>query len=145
MSKEWDPNDIFDVLASEHARKILAAASVRPVSAQELKNICETSLPTVYRRVNALITYDLLSDQLEIEPDGTHYSTYTSDLKEIKIRVDNGEFNINIEIQKDSVDQFGELISDLEADRAASELKSDEHDSDNPSDSTLGSGTGNGT
>jgi Fe2+ or Zn2+ uptake regulation protein len=145
VSKEWNPTDIFDVLASKHARKILAAASVRPVSAQELKNVCGTSLPTIYRRVNALVTYDLLSDQLEIEPDGTHYSTYTSDLKEIKIRVEDGELNVNIEIRKDSVDQFGELISDLETTQATADLNPDERDSDNPPDSTPGSGTGNGT
>jgi Fe2+ or Zn2+ uptake regulation protein len=145
VSKEWNPNDIFEVLASEHARKILAAASIRPVSAQELKNICETSLPTVYRRVNALITYDLLSDQLEIESDGTHYSTYTSDLNEIRIRVEDGEFNVNIEIQKDSVDQFGEMISDLETGQASSELESEKHNSGDVSDSSPGSGTGNGT
>jgi Fe2+ or Zn2+ uptake regulation protein len=145
VSKEWNPNDIFEVLASEHARKILAAASIRPVSAQELKNICETSLPTIYRRVNALITYDLLSDQLEIESDGTHYSTYTSDLNEIKIRVEDGEFNVNIEIQKDSIDQFGEMISDLEEGQSSSELESKTRNTDDISDSNPGSGTGNGT
>jgi Fe2+ or Zn2+ uptake regulation protein len=145
VSKEWDPSDIFDVLASDHARKILAAASVRPVSAQELKTICETSLPTVYRRVNALIAYDLLSDHLEIESDGTHYSTYTSDLQEVSIRVEDGGFNVNIELQKDSVDQFGELISDLEASQSSSELAPDERNTDNTSNSMPGSGTGNGT
>lgn len=145
MSKEWDPNDIFEVLASEHARKILAAASVRPVSAQELENICETSLPTVYRRVNALIAYDLLSEHMEVEPDGNHYNTYTSDLKEVRIRVEDGGLNVNIEIQKDSVDQFGELISDLESAASPSELEAEERSTDSTSDSTLGSGTGNGT
>jgi Fe2+ or Zn2+ uptake regulation protein len=144
VSKEWNPNDVFDVLASEHARKILAAASIRPVSAQELKNICDTSLPTVYRRVNALITYDLLSDHLEIESDGTHYSTYTSDLNEIRVRVEDGKFNVNIEIQKDSVDQFGELISDLETGQASSDLESEERNTDNTSNSNPGPGTGNG-
>lgn len=145
MSKEWNPNDIFEVLASEHARKILAAASVRPVSAQELKNICETSLPTVYRRVNALITYDLLSDHLEVEPDGNHYNTYTSDLKEVRIRVEDGGLNVNIEIQKDSVDQFGELFSDLESASSPSELEVEERSTDSTSDSMFGSGTENGT
>jgi Fe2+ or Zn2+ uptake regulation protein len=141
MSKEWTPSNIFEVLASDHAREILAAASVRPVSAQELKTICETSLPTIYRRVNALLQYDLLSDQLEVESDGTHYSRYTSDLKEINIRIENGELNVDIEIQKDSVDQFNEMISDLENGQFSSEPTLDDEDDDD----TVGSGSGTGS
>lgn len=140
MSKEWTPSNIFEILASEHARKILAAASVKPVSAQELKTICETSLPTVYRRVNALLRHDLLSDQLEVEPNGTHYSLYTSNLKEVHIRIEDGGLNVNTEIRKDSVDQFSELISDLEQGQhsAKSELEDDN------TDDTVGPGSGSG-
>jgi Fe2+ or Zn2+ uptake regulation protein len=144
MSKEWDSSGIFDVLASEHARKILVAASVRPVSARELKDICETSLPTIYRRVNALIDYDLLSEQLEVESDGTQYNTYTSDLKEISIRVEDGGLDVNIDLQKDSVDQFSELISDLEKGQRQSASEQDDHNTNDPSHSNPGSGTGNG-
>lgn len=144
MSKEWTPSNIFEILASEHARKILAAASVKPVSAQELKTICGTSLPTVYRRVNALLRYDLLSDQLEVEPDGTHYNLYTSNLKEVHISVEDGGFNVNTEIRKDSVDQFGELISDLECDQCLSESKLDDEDDTDDSDGTVGPGSGSG-
>ena len=140
MSKEWDPNNIFEILASKHARNILVAASVRPVSAQELKTICETSLPTVYRRVNALLQYDLLSDKIEVEPDGTQYNTYTSNLKEIKIRLEDGGFNVNIEIQRDNVDQFSELINDLEKGQVSS--KSEPYDDDNGD--TVGSGSESG-
>jgi predicted transcriptional regulator len=140
MSNEWTPSNIFEVLASDHARKILAAASVRPVSAQELETICETSLPTIYRRVNALLQYDLLSEQLEVEPDGTHYNLYASDLKEINIRVGDGELNINIEIQKDSVDQFSEMISDLENGQSSSDSTIDDENGD-----TVGSGSGTGS
>lgn len=141
MSKEWTPSNIFEILASEHARKILAAASVKPISAQELKDICDTSLPTIYRRVNALLRHDLLSDQLEVEPDGTHYSLYTSNLKEVHIRVEDGGFNVNTEIRKNSVDQFGELISDLESGQRSSESKRDE-DTDDAVEPGSGSGVG---
>lgn len=115
MSKEWEPDDIFDVLASETARRILAATSVRAMSAKELGEVCDTSLPTVYRRVNALLEYDLLSEELEVETDGTQYKTYANDLERIDIRVEDGSFNVNIEIEKDAVDQFGALFSDLRA------------------------------
>ena len=114
MSKAWDPDDIFDVLASEDVRRILVATSVRPMSAKELADICDRSLATIYRRVQAMEDYDLLSEELARDPDGTQYNEYRSDLNEITISVDEGRLNVNIDIEKDTVDQFAELIEDLE-------------------------------
>lgn len=115
MSKEWEPDDVFDVLASETARRVLAATSVRAMSAQELGEVCDTSLPTVYRRVNALVEYDMLSAELEVDTDGTQYKRYTNDLERIEVLVDDGSFNVNIEIETDAVDQFGAPFSDRQA------------------------------
>jgi predicted transcriptional regulator len=114
VSKAWDPDDIFDVLASEDVRRILVATSIRPMSAKELADICDRSLATIYRRVQAMEDYDLLSEELARDPDGTQYNEYKSDLNEITISVDEGRLNVNIDIEKDTVDQFAELIEDLE-------------------------------
>jgi Fe2+ or Zn2+ uptake regulation protein len=103
------------VLASETARRVLAATSVRAMSAQELGEVCDTSLPTVYRRVNALVEYDMLSAELEVDTDGTQYKRYTNDLERIEVLVDDGSFNVNIEIETDAVDQFGAPFSDRQA------------------------------
>jgi hypothetical protein len=40
MSKEWEPENVFDVLGCEIARQILAVASLQPVSAAELAQHC---------------------------------------------------------------------------------------------------------
>jgi predicted transcriptional regulator len=114
VSKAWDPDDIFDVLASEDVRRILVATSVRPMSAKELADICDRSLATIYRRVQAMEDYNLLSKELARDSDGTQYNEYKSDLNEITISVDEGRLNVNIDIEKDTVDQFAELIEDLE-------------------------------
>ena len=114
MSKAWNPDDIFDVLASEDVRRILVAASVRPMSAKELADICDRSLATIYRRIQAMEDYDLLSEELTRDPDGTQYNEYRSDLNEITIGVDEGQLSVSIDIEKDTVDQFAELIEDLE-------------------------------
>jgi predicted transcriptional regulator len=114
VSKAWDPDDIFDVLASEDVRRILVATSVRPMSAKELADICDRSLATIYRRVQAMEDYDLLSEEHTRDPDGTQYSEYRSDLNEITISVDEGQLDVNIDIERDTVDQFAELIEDLE-------------------------------
>jgi predicted transcriptional regulator len=114
VSKAWDPDDIFDVLASDDVRRILVATSVRPMSAKELADICDRSLATIYRRVQAMEDYDLLSEELARDPDGTQYNEYKSDLNEITISVDEGRLDVNVDIERDSVDQFAELIEDLE-------------------------------
>ncbi|MEF8976434.1 MAG: helix-turn-helix domain-containing protein [Halapricum sp.] len=114
MSKAWDPDDIFDILASEDVRRILVATSVQPMSAKELATICDRSLATIYRRVEAMEEYNLISEEITRDPDGTQYNEYRSDLNEITIAVDEGQLNVNIDIEKDTVDQFAELIEDLE-------------------------------
>ena len=108
-----DPDDIFEVLSSEISREILAAASVRPMSAQELEQVCDASLPTIYRRLEMLQNYDLLSEQQVVDPEDGQYKQYSTDLKEINIVVENGSYNVDIRVQKDTVDKFGKLFRDL--------------------------------
>lgn len=113
MTNQWDPDGIFEVLASQDSRRILAAASVRPLSAQELEQVCDASLPTIYRRINVLLDYELLSEEQVVDSDGKQYKQYTTDLKGIHIEVEDGGFNVNVEVRKDAVDKFGELFRDL--------------------------------
>jgi hypothetical protein len=113
VTNQWDPDSIFEVLASRDSRRILAAASVRPLSARELDQVCDASLPTIYRRINVLLDYELLSEEQVVDSDGKQYKRYTTDLKEIRIEVRDGGFNVNVEVRKDAVDKFGELFRDL--------------------------------
>ncbi|MFB6300429.1 MAG: ArsR/SmtB family transcription factor [Halobacteriales archaeon] len=114
MSKEWEPETLFDVLASDHARDILALTSVRAMSAQELADHCDTSLPTIYRRINALLEYDLLQEETQIDEDGNHYKTFETNLERIVFEINDGAVDIDIELRKDLVDQFDEFWHDLE-------------------------------
>jgi predicted transcriptional regulator len=114
VSKAWDPDDIFDVLASEDVRRILVVTSVQPMSAKELADICDRSLATIYRRIQAMENYNLLSEELTMDPDGNQYNEYRSDLDEITISIEEGQLNVSIDIEKDTVDQFAELIENLE-------------------------------
>ena len=113
MSKQWDPDGIFEVLASKESRRILAAASVRPVTAKELERVCDASLPTIYRRVNVLVKYDLLSEERLVDPDSEQSKQYSTDLKEISVTIADGDVDVNLEIKKDTVEKFGELFQDL--------------------------------
>ena len=113
MSNQWDPAGIFEVLACEESRRILAAASVQPVTAKDLEHVCNASLPTIYRRLSVLVEYDLLSEEQIVGPDQEQSKQYSTDLQEITVEVSDGEVNVNLEIKKDTVDKFGELFRDL--------------------------------
>ena len=114
MSKSWDPDDIFDVLASEDVRRILVATSVQPMSAKELADICDRSLATIYRRVDAMTEHNLLSEELTVDADGTQYNEYRSDLNEITISVEAGELTVVTGIERETRGRVAGLIEDLE-------------------------------
>lgn len=84
------------------------------MSAKELAEICDRSLATVYRRINVMKEYNLVTEELTRDPDGTQYNEYRSDLNEITISVEDGQLDVDIDIERDTVDQFAELIEDLE-------------------------------
>jgi Fe2+ or Zn2+ uptake regulation protein len=113
-SKEWEPETIFDVFASQTARQILALASLRPMSAQEFADHCEHSLPTVYRRVNALQEYDLLREDRAVKDDGTQYKTFETTLEQVCFEVEDGSVAVDLQLQHDMVDQFSSFWTDLE-------------------------------
>ncbi|MFD1687201.1 helix-turn-helix domain-containing protein [Halobellus litoreus] len=114
MSKEWEPENVFDVLGSEIARQILALASLRPLSANKLAEHCDVSEPTIYRRIHALQEYDMLDEQMEIDDDGHHYKRFRTNLKEARFRVEDGQFGIDIQLKKDYTDKFTDFWNDLE-------------------------------
>lgn len=120
--KEWAPETVFDVFGDSVARRILVLASEQQVSAEELADILDTSLPTVYRRLNTLGEYDLLSEHQQIDQDGTHYKTYTTALDRITFEIEDGGYSIDIELRQSLVDQFETFWSDLDGSRGMLDL-----------------------
>ncbi|WP_424005562.1 ArsR/SmtB family transcription factor (plasmid) [Haloarcula salina] len=114
MSKEWEPENVFDVLGGEVARQILALASLKPLSATELAEYCDVSEPTIYRRIHALQEYDMLDEQMDLDDDGHHSKQFKTTLKEARFRVDDGQFDIDIQLKKDYSDKFTDFWNDLE-------------------------------
>ncbi|MFB6129872.1 MAG: ArsR/SmtB family transcription factor [Salinigranum sp.] len=115
MSKEWAPDDVFDVLASETAREILLQTQGRQLSARELAEECETSRPTVYRRINRLREYDLLGERTVIDDAGNHYSVYETNVNRICFDIVDGEFVVTVRASRDLVDRFGATWRSLQS------------------------------
>lgn len=134
MSKEWESQNVFDVLGCEIAREILALGSLKPLSAAELAERCDVSEPTVYRRIDALQEYDMLASETEIDDDGHHYKRFETNLEEARVRVEDGSFDVDIEIQKDYTDRFVDLWEDMEkgAEEVSRETRRSPHDDPSP-------------
>ncbi|WP_223302189.1 helix-turn-helix domain-containing protein [Haladaptatus sp. R4] len=118
MCEDSSPRKILSLLGDEHVQTILAVTSEQSMSANELSDTCGISLPTVYRRIQELVEYDLLSEQNKIAPDGNHYKKYEAAVERIDVQLQQGTFAVNIEEQPptDAPDRFNRLWSDIRRD-----------------------------
>lgn len=112
-SDEWEADDILDAVSHETARQILAFARLEPMSAEDLADRCGTSLPTIYRRINALLEYGLLDEQIQITPDGNHYRTFETDVERVSLLIETETFGVEVQFRRDIVDKFGQFWRDL--------------------------------
>ncbi len=88
---------LLDVLSDEYARSILAATSVRPMSAKQIAEECDMSGPTVYRRVERLREHDLVEEQTRVRVGGNDYNTYAATLSEFSLELEEGSFEATLE------------------------------------------------
>ena len=110
MSEELSIEDLLSVLDDEYARPILVAASDEPQSAKALAEVCDASLPTVYRRLNTLAEYDLITERTELDDDGHHYSTYEATLQSVAIELNAEGLTADVSREPtDAADRFTEL------------------------------------
>lgn len=113
MSEDWDPDEVLDLLSDEYARSILAETSVEPMSAKTLRDRCDASLPTVYRRIERLKEHELIEEQTKVDPDGGHHKVYSATLSSFSIELADGEYEGEIE----RTDRASMLDADDTADR----------------------------
>jgi predicted transcriptional regulator len=97
VSEDWALDEVLDLLSDEYARSILAATSVEPMSANQLSEQCDASLPTVYRRIEWLQEYDLIEAQTRVELSGNHHKVYSATLAEFSMELDDGSYEGTIE------------------------------------------------
>jgi predicted transcriptional regulator len=105
--------DILDTIGDQHARRVLAAISREPKSAKELAEECDLSLPTVYRRIEMLDEYDLVTDRTLVADDGNHYKVFESNFESTVISLEDDEYKIRIYRTENLPDRFGQLWDEL--------------------------------
>ncbi len=115
MSEDWELAEVLDLLSDEYARSILAATSVEPMSAKQLSEQCNASLPTVYRRIEWLQEHELIEERTKVELSGNHHKVYSATLDEFAMDLDDGGYEATI--QRTSRAEFPGEDADDTADR----------------------------
>lgn len=104
---ETDLSTVVGLLEDEHARRILTATSVEPMSKTELAEDCDVSLPTISRRIDQLDAADLVDEQTRARPDGHHDTVYVARLDRFEVRLRDGE--LEYDLQRMDRDMTSEL------------------------------------
>ena len=107
--------DVLDTIGDQHARHVLAAISRESRSAKELAEECDLSLPTVYRRLEMLEEYDLVTDRTLVADDGNHYKVYESNFESTVISLEDDEYRVRIYREENLPDRFSQLWDELHA------------------------------
>jgi len=82
------------------------------MTAPELSEQCNMSKSTVYRRLNTLEECGLVRATHVPDPDGNHKKRYKSQLDELVVSLDEGEFNVNLQTAT-QVQEFADAFTDL--------------------------------
>lgn len=108
-----DPEEVFDLLADDYAREILAHADRKPMSAKELSKECDAHHTTIYRRIERLRAIDLINERLQVDPEGHHYAMYDTNLESMTVKLDDGEYLIRIQMKRDPVDRMANMWREI--------------------------------
>ncbi len=123
VSEDPALGEVLDLLSDEYARDILAAASERPMSANELAEQCGMSEPTVYRRISSLQEHELVAERTKVETGGNDYKLYVATLSRFALELEDGSFESAItrrqapdfpgQAEDDTADRFTKMWENL--------------------------------
>jgi predicted transcriptional regulator len=106
--------DILDTIGDDYAREILASLSRESRPAKELAEVCDISLPTVYRRLDLLEEQDLVTSRAETDDDGNEFQLYECNFDSTVISLDNDEYEVRIYRKENLPSRFSQLWDDLQ-------------------------------
>lgn len=115
MSEALPPDEVLDLLGDEYVRAILTATSDEPMSAKAISETCDMSLPTVYRRVDDLLEWDLVVERTRIDHEGHHYTVYEPSVDRVTVEVAD-ELSTTVEYREDAIDRFTRVWTDIRGD-----------------------------
>jgi predicted ArsR family transcriptional regulator len=105
-----DPEALADLLGDECARTILVEAKTEPRTAAELSDCAGVSKPTVYRRLERLREYDLVTETIQPVTDGKNYKLYQTELDGIELNLSEDGFEITVSRRSRMADRFTQFV-----------------------------------
>ena len=113
MENPEEVEEILDTIGDPQARQILALLSQRSLSAKEIGEILDFSLPTVYRRIDLLRDHDLVRGQTLVGENGNHYKQFECNFDSTIISLEDAEYTIRVYRDDGLPDRFASLWDDL--------------------------------
>ena len=110
VSDVRDPEALADLLGDECARTILVEAKKEPRSAAELSDCAGVSEPTVYRRLERLRKYDLVTEDIQPVTDGKNYKLYRTELDGIELDLSEDGFEVTVSRRERMADRFRRFV-----------------------------------
>jgi len=98
-------DELLELLGADLNRQILRLTSQEPRSADAVAERCDASLPTVYRHVDDLESAGLLTEETQYDLEGNHYKTYAAALRELSIRLEDGDLRVDLRTQEQGADE----------------------------------------
>jgi predicted transcriptional regulator len=113
---EDDPDieTVAGLLEDQAVRAILTETSQEPMSATALKEHCDASGPTIYRRLERLREADFVIEQTRPDPNGGHHrQVYVPNLDRITIDLKEGSLSVDITRRERMADRFTRLVEEM--------------------------------
>ncbi|MFB6130656.1 MAG: helix-turn-helix domain-containing protein [Salinigranum sp.] len=113
MEDKEEVEEILDTIGDPQARQILALLSQKPLSAKEIGEVLEFSLPTVYRRLDLLRDHELVRAETLVGENGNHYKVFQCNFDSTVISLEDAEYSIRVYREDSLPDRFASLWDDL--------------------------------
>jgi len=109
-----DLETVAGLLEDETVREILTQTSLELMSARRLKDRCDASGPTIYRRLERLRETDLLVERTRPDPeDGHHRHVYAPNLDRVVVELDEGVLSLTVERREPMADRFTRFVEEI--------------------------------
>jgi DNA-binding transcriptional ArsR family regulator len=108
---EPDVETVAGLLEDETVREILTETDREPMSATRLKERCDASGPTIYRRLERLREAEFVVERTRPDPDeGHHRSVYAPNLDRIEIDLDEHSLSVRVRRRESMADRFTRFV-----------------------------------
>jgi DNA-binding transcriptional ArsR family regulator len=105
---------VASLLEDETVREILIKTHAEPMSARRLKEYCDASGPTIYRRLERLRNADLIVEQTRPDPEeGHHRQMYAPNLERIVIELEADGLSVQITRRETMADRFTRFVEGM--------------------------------